>query len=318
MLLANGTRGLFDGDTFDRNGDLLSLPLLINILICQYSASIGLSMLLPVIFTKLGIFPVSYRTLPLSQTKRNYFWGTVITTIPSTLWLLSKDVSLYNKISASFLANLWLPIPLALPVLFIMDGIFMFIMVTSRYKLRYRSARNTRPLCLDLVVRGTGCIIITLFFQVLAFHIGWLFPLLIAFPVKVGTLVVMYVCYLLNLILVISGAVHAITAPGMAKIMHSEYNGLGFLTLSGLCLASIYYYTQGSNDNGSRDGISTMMVNLFPILVFGVMTWLFRSYRTAEEGHSEVCAEFLQEVKQSQSHTDIGKYYHKQLSDLPV
>ena len=314
MLLANGTRGLFDGDTLDRTGDLLSLPLLGTILAFQYSASFGLSKLMPLIFIKLGILPASHRTLALSQMKRNYLWGTVITVIPVAIILLSHDASLYKKVqgTTSF-TILWLPLPLALPVLVLMDIGTTFMMVVSRCKLHYRNQHCCSKM--SFIVRGAGCIVITLFCQILAFHIGWLFPLLIAFPMKVGTLVVMYVCYLLTLIFVISGTVHFFTAHGMAKIMHNEYSGLGWLSLSGLCLASIYYYTQGSNDDGSRDGIATTMVNLFPILVFGVLTWIFRKYRTAEEG-SEVCAEILQEKNQSRS--DIGKFYHKQLNDLPV
>ena len=316
MLLANGTRGLFDGDTFDRTGNHLSLPLLLSILIYQYTASLGLSMLLPLIFIKLGILIPSRRGKSLSQTKRNYYWGTVLTAIPLTIWLLSKDVSLYSKISSSFWANLWLPIPVALPVLFIIDAFAIFPMVDSRHKLRYGFGVCARSNC--VAVRSVGCIAITLFCQVLVFHVGWLFPLLIAFPMKVGTLVVMYICYLLNIIFVFSGLVHLVTAPGITKILHSEYNGLGLLTLSGLHLASIYYYTQGSIDDGSRDGIATMMVNLFPILVFGVLTWICRSYTTAEEGHSEECAEFIQEVKKSHNRTNMGRFYHKQLNDLPV
>lgn len=39
--------------------------------------------------------------------------------------------------------------------------------------------------------------IIMIFFQLLVYHIGWMLPLFIAFPLKVGTLIFEYACTML-------------------------------------------------------------------------------------------------------------------------
>lgn len=327
LLHGNGSRAIFSGETFDISGSLLSRPLLVMVVFYQYTASIGLAMVLPRVFIKLGVLPVSYRTLPLSRTMRNYFWGTIFATIPASLLMLTVDGSLYMRVQDlipnSSYTILWLPLPLALPVFFIVNIYFILTTVVSQRKLYNGFARRIScdQNCLsvmELVVRGAGCVAFTTFCQLLAFHAGWLFPLLIAFPIKVGTLLFLYAIYLLSVILFISGMVHHFTANGLAKMSSAKYNGLGWLCFSGFCLAAIYYYTQGNSDDGSRDGIATTMVNLFPIVVAGSLTWIINKYIMVEVGHKEEyeAAESLQEVKNHTS--EIGTYYCKKLNDLPV
>lgn len=327
MVRADGHRGVFYGNTLDNStsGNLMSQPILFTILTYQYIASIGFALLLPQIFIKIGVLPGSFiRSFSLTRSKRNFFAGTVFSVFLASCLMLKVDAALYSRVQGlTTFAILWLPVPLALPMLVVVDGIVTFSTVVSRYKLSMRNRVTCNQNCLSVieaVVCGAGCVVFTVFCQLLAFHIGWLFPLLIAFPTKVGTLVFLYACYLLSMILLFSGMVHFVTVNGFwAKLLSNEYYGLSCLCSSFICLASIYYLTQGSNDDGSRDGIATTMVNLFPIIVAGLLTWTINKCMMAEEGHREEYEAVKDIIHEEKKHsTEMGVYYYKKLNDLPV
>ena len=325
-MYLNGGRAVFSGDVLDDSGNLILRPLLYLILAFQYTASFGLSTLVPLFLIKVGFIPSSRGKLNVSPlTKCSFFCGTVIAVIPMSIFLLVIDCNLFKQVnSLTWFAILWLPVPLALPI-FIVGNIGATLNMIAYHghfppsMSTYKTKQFRTAICCNLLTTIGGCVIITLFLQLLCFHVCWLFPLLTAFPMKVGTLVFGYGCFVLAIVFIISGMIRcciAYNSSGRSKA--SEYYNMGLLLLSTLFLAQIYYFTQASIDDGTRDGISTTMVTLFPIIVVGVFTWVINSYNTRQLEQGEASEQRILEAKYHQTATDIGGYYSKQLNELPV
>ena len=316
---------MFSGENLDDSGNLILRPLLYSILIFQYTASFALSTLVPLVLTRTGLIPSFRGKFNVSpQTKCSFFCGTVVTVLPVSIFLLFIDCVLFNKLvrTLNWFTMLWLPVPLALPVLIVIDFLASLNMIVRPCKLPPRAYENRKlhaAFRCSLLISFGGSVIITLFLQLMCFHIGWLFPLLTAFPMQVGTLVFGYGCVLLAGIFITSGVVRCCISYNLSgHTKASEYNSMGILMLSTVSLAAIYYFTQGSIGDGNRDGISTTMVTLFPIIVAGAFSWLIGGYYTRQQGLGEKCEQHIQDVKNRQALSDIGEYYSKQLNDLPV
>lgn len=57
---------------------------------------------------------------------------------------------------------------------------------------------------------------------------------------------------------------------------------LALLTQSGLYLALIYYQTQTSSDNGSRDPIAATVSSLIPGVLLAFLTWMVKQYISSD------------------------------------
>ena len=118
LLEPNGTRTYFEGISNDNNGQLLLQPEFLFTLAFQYTACLGLSMLLPLIFVKIGILPSpDNKEIDLSFNKGTDFLAIIITGACASVGLIVFDIFLYiNQLHGSAsVAVLFLLLPLALP-----------------------------------------------------------------------------------------------------------------------------------------------------------------------------------------------------------
>ena len=289
MIEPNGTRTFFEGISNDNNGQL-SQPVFIFTMFFQYTACYGLFVLLPILFIKIGILPSlanSLLDLSLRQTyKGTNFLGIIFTSIIASIWLIIFDKHLYNKHlhGSTSVAVLYIVLPLALPLFALMD-----ILIIVLYCRRYCRSKPYRNQCCSLVYRAAGCVVIMIFLQLLAFHVGWMLPLLVAFPMKIVILIFEGACIMLYTFF----AIRYITAqmqycylvrrtahdrrvhPAMKfrLIMH-ENGGLAMLSTSGLYMTLIYL--KNSDDNGSRDVITIIAAAVFPTILIGPTTWMVK------------------------------------------
>ena len=61
-----------------------------------------------------------------------------------------------------------------------------------------------------------------------------------------------------------------------------QQHSLALLTQSGLYLALIYYQTQTSSDNGSRDPIAATVSSLIPGVLLAFLTWMVKQYISSD------------------------------------
>ena len=200
-MIENGARSYFDGEAGTTTGDFLSLPLKIFMIMFQITASIGTTALLPLVFIRLGILPSPTNDeLDLSvlkTTKGINFLAISATCFIASMHMFAEydiEIVLSSLPQGTPFILYWIFLPLAVPMLIIVDLTIISLYCVIQYCCRFSIDRK-HP-C-SLVARAAGCVIIMIFFQLLVYHIGWMLPLFIAFPLKVGTLIFEYACTML-------------------------------------------------------------------------------------------------------------------------
>ena len=269
VLIEHGVRSYFDGEAGTTTEDFLSLPLKIFMIMFQITALIGTTTLLPLVLVRLGILPSPTKDdnesngenkLGLSllgNTMGINFLAISFTCFIASMHMFS-EYDIETVLSSlppgtSFIIYL-IFLPLAVPVLAFVDTVIISLYCYIQYCCRFRVNG-----VLSIIARAVGCIIIMIFFQLLIFHVGWMFPLFVAFPLKIGTLIFEYACTLVYsyfgafVITLIVAVCYGCCIHKQVKLWSwivQQYS-LGLLTQSGLYLALIYYQTQTSSDDGS-------------------------------------------------------------------
>ena len=198
-------------------------------------------------------------------------------------------------------AVLWLLLPLVLPVFALIDVIIIF-----PYCYRYCRLETSRKKCCLFVLTCVGCVIIIIFIQLLVFYIGWMLPLLVAFPMTIVTLILVGACMMLYTFFAIcciaalmqycysvGRTVLNCRVPPAVKplLIIYENASLAVLSTCGFCMTLMYYTTQSSNDDGSHDVIVTIAAAAFPTVLIGLTTWMVNKYLTTNPIQDEVSAE---------------------------
>ena len=260
------------------------------ITIYQVCSIMGLAIMIPIVLTKIkslpyladkGVIEGSVNQLSKDQSisyqgKKSILWAIHIGIV--VYFVVSSDAELH--LGSLFLSRLHLFY--AIPVI-------IFDITTAAFYAKCFS----NEFC-----AFPECFLSTICSQIFALYIGWIFPLFIAFPVKVGTLISMLIIGLVSIIVITSGFMF-IAFPFimdcirfrrllyvLSKFCQNENFGIGLLLLSTLCLTKIYYYTKGNKDDGSGDSITTIAIGFLPTILIGFSTWIYKKYITID--HSEI------------------------------
>ena len=184
---------------------------------------------------------------------------------------------------------------------------------------KYAIKTKAEKRCVKCVIVShvLASVLLTLFLQELSFHIGWLALMLVTFPARVGTLCISFIMIYLAATLLMSGLIQRLVACTTSGKTRSKDMFGGSLAIFGLSFITLAYYVMITKSGvGYHDGLSAIMPTLSPIIAVGLITWVFGGFRRripGTEGEIKIL-----EVMWQQATNGIGKYYEKEMRDLPV
>ena len=294
-------------------------------MIVLYCLSIGWMWLVPVFFRKMKLLPFPQGVLQADGQKRFcLFWGFIFTTLVAFLLLFIYDTVVFL---GSIGSQNWLILSL---LLFPIPSIFLCI-VDLYFSIRMALLKGEADIpmhilkttsqkrCIYCYIRLNvlASVLMTLFLQILSFHIGWILLMLITFPIQVGALFINFIVIYFAVSVFISGllqSMFACTPSGRVRSQEMMGGSCLLLGISGFLIA--YYLTITVAGVGYHDGISAMMPNLSPIIFVGLLTWAMGRFGSKLPGTETEGR--LQEVMWQQTTSGIGQYYQKELKDLPA
>ena len=292
----------------------------------QYCLSIGFMRLVPVFFRKMKLLPFPQGVLQADGQKRVcLFWGLILTTLFTFLLLFMYDTVVFLEIIKAS-QNLLIPSLLLFPIpsifLCIADLYFSIRMALLKREAdipihTLKTASQKRCIHCYIGLNVFASVLMTLFLQILSFHIGWILLMLITFPILVGALFINFVVIYFAVSIFISGllqSMFACTPSGRARSQEMMGGSCLLLGISGFLTA--YYLTITVAGVGYHDGISAIMPNLSPIIIFGLLTLVMGRFTSKLPGTETEGR--LQEVIWQQTTSGIGQYYQKELKDLPA
>ena len=297
--------------------------ILVCILLAQYYLCLSWIFLVPVLLCKLQLLPIAQGVKSdAGQEKVCLFFGILFATALSMIYIFYYDCELFKLLHTrngfSMAAAATFPIPAT--VFIVVDLIFTVRSISGTEGIpRYLVKTKADERCSNCAIafHVFASVVLMLFLQQLSFRIGWLALMLVTFPARVGLQCVHYIIRYLAATLVISGWIQGIVAcTNSGRIRSREMYG-GSYALTGLSFIMLAYYaTVTMSGVGYQDGLSAIMPSLFPIIAVGLLAWILSGFRRripGTEGTTKILKVMWQEATNG-----IGKYYEKELRDLPV
>ena len=286
-------------------------------------------LLTPLMLLKLHILPIPQKILNESgQLRISLYIGFAVASLFFFALVIHYDANLAHKFSNDVvLPGLWsvsmwklvIPVPIPLIVFAILNCFTTIHTSNIRdFPILYIQTFCERC-CINICVlfHIIAVVLITLFLQVLSFHLGWFVLMLIAFPLQTGALFLNFVAIYFALGLFISGFVQGLIAcRATGKAYAQEMIGGSLFLVSIFFFTLAYYGTITYAGFHYRDGISAMMPSLAPLLLVGSCTWIVSKTSGKLPGY-DINPDLLQ-VNIHRRLSGIGDYYKRNLNDLPV
>lgn len=286
-------------------------------------------LLTPLMLLKLHILPIPQNILNESgQLRISLYVGFAVASLFVFTLVIHHDANLAHKflndvvLPGQWSVSMWklvIPVPIPLIVFAILNCFTTIHTINIRgFPILYLQT-FCEKCCVNICVlfHIIAVVFITLFLQVLSFHLGWFVLMLIAFPLQTGALFLNFVAMYFALGLFISGLVQGLIAyRATGKAYAQEMIGGSLLLVSIFFLTLAYYGTITYAGFHYRDGISAMMPSLAPLLLVGSCTWIVSKTSSKLPGN-DIDQNLLQ-VNIQPRLSGIGDYYKKNLKDLPV
>ena len=293
------------------------------ILAAQYTLCFAWMSLVPVLLRKLQLLPIAQRVLTDSgQEKFCLFWGCLLVTVFLMVGMFLYDLMLFTGLKSESGIIIAAVVTFPIPALVFFGGNLISTIKSINGAVgipKYAIKTKAEKRCVKCVIVShvLASVLLTLFLQELSFHIGWLALMLVTFPARVGTLCISFIMIYLAATLFLSGFIQGVVACTTSGKTRSREMlggsqavfGLSFITLA-------YYVTITMSGVGYHDGLSAIMPTLSPIIAVGLLTWVLGGFRRripGTEGEMKIL-----EVMWQQATNGIGKYYEKEMRDLPV
>ena len=234
------------------------------------------------------ILTPNQRVQDSSQLKVSVFVGLSVVCFLGSLILAAYDSMLIYFGRKAWIFYFLLPVPIILPILLFFDiisGIHAMILMGKLRKLKHKTP-SSEQLCFFKVLIIIGSVAITLFLQMVSFHVHWFFLMLVNFPMEVGSIFVAYTALFCSALFITSGCFHAMfwDCRGLtSRIRTDELCGTGILFYAMSVLSLVYSMTVIIGGVNYHDGMSLLMPNFLPYIMIGFFLWFLKKSKLTEK-----------------------------------
>ena len=298
----------------------LRVLLMITMFAVYVCFAVGIGFSLPLLLAKLGLFSQPQQQLLRdgTQPKVAMYWGAMLASFIFLIVLSIIQIRItVAMVKLSVVTIIFLP----MPIHFI--GFILFNVQRSRKIIHLRGRpheKNEFEKCcfsFTTAMHMFASVVITLFLQLLSFHLGWLLMMLVTFPIQVGAMLVNVTMLYLSFSLLLGAWFQKCMSCGSAgKVRADSMMGISWISFGVFMLLTIYYLMISYAGVRYSDGVSAMMPSLMPIILYAALTTLGNKFTLRLPGLDT--EKRLYDIKLQQRVSGISQYYHKDVKELPV